>query len=826
MGWWSAAGFRTTVRSLLRRPGFTGTAVATLALGVGANAALFSLVRRVVLAPLPLPEAHRLVEVWESDATRDRRRPSPGNFLDLREGASAFSELSAFVGRGVTLTGGEVPLRLDAAAVSPDFFRTLAAEPALGRSYDPAARDDPREVILSHGLWERAFGGDPGVVGRALVLDGVPHEVVGVMPRGFVFPDRVELWIRAVGDVPVDLPFPADVTTIRDAWFHRVVGRLAPGIEPSEARAEMAVLAARLEGAYPEENAGLAIHLTPLKEELVGPVRGGLLLLLGATVMVLLVACANVANMSLVRLSRRRQELAVRRSLGADRGHLALHILGESVVLGCAGSGVGVLVALLAVRTLGPWVGPLLPAGTASPAVDSWALLYAAGIAVVSGLLSGLVPALWVTRGAGGGPVGVPGREAGARFLRRAASGLVAGEVAVAVVLVLGSVLLFRSLERLGRVDPGFEAEGVTLYSIALPPSGASGGATLGADGAPDRLRRLARELEAHPGVASVGWTQTGPLEVGPGAGIRTLDGGPAEWASQDLPGVQWQVVDEGYFRTLGVPLVAGRDFRASDGPADEPVAIVSRTLSRVLFGDADPVGRRVNTGLDGRAPGGGWLWVRIVGVVEDTRNRGPAEAPSPVLYRPLSQGGAGFQGETLILAVRGAGGEAEGIGVRSLEARVSTVVPGAALFRTRRGDELVAPYAAERRLTLALLGAFTALALLLGAVGIHAVTAAAVARRTREVGIRMALGADRRRIVGRVVREGMVPVAVGLALGLVAAALAALALRHLLFQVSPFDFSAFASVTALLLLSALLATWLPARTATLVDPVRAIREE
>jgi putative ABC transport system permease protein len=825
MGWWSVVGVRTTVRSLLHRPGFTLTAVATLALGVGANAGLFSVVRRVVLAPLPLPEAHRLVEVWESDATRDRRRPSPGNFLDLREGASAFSGLSAFVGLGVTLTGGEVPLRLQAAAVSSNFFRTLAIDPALGRSFDPAATDDPLEVVLSYGLWQRAFGGDPGVLGRTLVLDGLPHEVVGVTPRGFAFPDRAELWMRAPRDVPVDLSFAGDVTTIRDAWFHRVVGRMAPGIDARAAQAEVDLLAARLEEAHPEENAALRIRLTPLKEELVGPLRGGLLLLLGATAMVLLVACANVANMSLVRLSRRRRELAVRRSLGADRGHLAVHVLGEAVVLAILGSGVGVAIAFAGVHILRPRVEPLLPAGAASLAVDSWALVYAAGIAVASGLLSGGLPAWLVTRAGEGGRGGMAPGRVGGRFLKRAASALVAGEVAAAVVLVLGSVLLLRSLDNLGRVDPGFDTDGVTFHSVALPPDPSSTTPGGGTAGDPDRFRRLVRELEGRPGLASAGWTQTGPLDVGPGAGIRTLDGGPEEWASQELPSVQWQVVDEGYFRTLGVPLAAGRDFRPSDASDTEPVAIVNRALSRAVFGDADPVGRRVNTGLDGRTPTGEWLWVRIVGVVEDTRNRGPAAAPAPVLFRPLSQGGAGFRGETLILAVREAGG-GEGEGVRPLQASIQGAIPGAAIFRTRRGVDLIAPYAAERRVVLALLGGFAALALTLGVVGIHAVTSAAVGRRTREVGIRMALGADRHRIVGRVVGQGMLPVGLGLVLGLAASALGAAALRDLLFEVSPFDLPTFLFATALLLLSALVATWLPARTASLVDPVRAIRGE
>lgn len=836
MGWF---GVRGTMRGLVRRPAFTATAVATLALGVGANVGLFSVVRRVVLAPLPLPEAHRLVEVWESDATRDRRRPSPANFLDMRAGSSAFSDLTAFVGLGVTLTGGDVPLRLSAAAVSSNFFRTLAAEPAMGRSFDPEVSGDPREVVLSDGLWHRAFGGDPSVVGGAVVLDGVPYEVVGIMPPGFAFPDRAELWVRAPRDIPVGLAFAGDVTGVRDAWFHRVVGRLAPGVDPRSAQAEADLLADRLEGAHPRENADLAIHLGPLKEELVGPVRGGLLMLLAATSMVLLVACANVANMLLVRLSGRRRELAVRQSLGADRGHLAAHVVGEAFLLGLLGTGAGVLLAFVGVGLLRSRVEDLLPAGTASLAVDSWALLYAVAVATVSALLSGGLPAWWVTRGGESASSRVLRSGTRARFLSRAASGLVAAEVALAVVLVLGSVLMLRSLDNLGRVDPGFQAEGLTLHNVALPATASSpademaeadrggAGAAPGADA--DRFRRLSRELEALPEVASVGWTQEGPLEVGPGAGLRTLDGGPEEWASQELPGVQWQVVDEGYFGTLGVAVTGGRDFRASDDGDSEPVGVVNRAFARAVFGGADPVGRRVNTGLDGRTPEGDWLWVRIVGVVEDTRNQGPASPAAPVLFRPVSQGGPGYRGETLILAIRDQAGD--GVGLRALQSRIENVIPGAAIFRTRPGVSLIAPYAAERRLVLALLGAFAGLALVLGIVGIHAVTAAAVSRRTQEVGIRMALGADRGRVVRRVVRQGMLPVITGLTLGLAGSALGAGLLwtglaGTLLFQVSPVDPFTFLSVTALLLSSAVLATWLPARTAARVDPVKAIRSD
>ena len=816
MGYGGGAG--TILRGLARRPGFTATAIGTLALGIGANVGLFSVVRSVILAPLPFPDSDRLVQVWESDVHRPVRSLSPADFLDLKERTGTLQDLAAWDESDATLDGVDRALRIRAASVSSNFFRTLGVEADRGRAFEGA--EGTPAVVLSDGLWRREFGGDPGTLGAVIRLDGRPHEVVGVMPRDFDFPAGADLWIRAPRDVPVGLGFPGDITTVRDAWYFQAVGRIAPGRDLEAASAEMDALAAALEREHPEVNEGLGIRLVPLKEELVGPVRGTLLLLLGATALVLLVACANVANLLLGRATDRSRELAIRQALGAGRGRLVRYVLGESMALGAGGAAAGALLAWGGVALLRDGLGPLLPPG-ATIDLDLWALGYAATVAVVcAGFFGGLPAWLAAARVDGIPRDGSRGATDG-RLARTLGRGLVTAEVAMAVTLVLGATLLLRSLDRLQRVDPGFEAPGLTLASVALP-AGADG--EVGSPEPAAVFEAMAAEVAALPGVLSAGWTQRGPLELGPGAGLRTFAGGPEEWAAHDLPGVRWQVVDPGYFATLGVPLIAGRGFESGDDARGEPVALVNAAFVRAVFGDADAVGRLVNTGLDGRTPDGDWRWVRIVGVVADTRNRGPAAEPEPVLFRPMAQGGPGFRGDAALLVVR-AGSGVPGL-AEALRERIERVVPGAPVYRVTSGESLAAPYAADRRLVLGLLGTFAVLALALGTVGVYAVTAGTVARRTREVGVRMALGADRRRVVGLVLSQGMLPVLAGLALGLGAATLGGRLAVDLLFEVSPADPVSLLAVTGLLLATALAATWVPARRASRVDPVRAIREE
>ena len=811
-----ATGAGSILRGLARRPGFTVTAVVTLALGVGANVGLFSVVRPVVLAPLPYPDADRLVQVWESDARRPVRSFSPADFLDLRERAGSFQELAAWDGSEVTLDGGDRALRVRGASVSANFFRTIGVEAERGRTF--AAGDEAPAVVLSEGLWRRELGGDPARLGTVIRLDGHPFEVVGVMPRGFDFPAGTDLWFRAERDVPGGLTFPGDITTVRDAWYFSVVGRLAPGRDLAAASGEMAALAAGLEREHPEINEDLGIRLVPLKDELVGPVRGTLLLLLGATAMVLLVACANVANLLLGRATDRARELAIRQALGAGRGRLVRHVLGESLALGLGGATLGALLAWGGVAMLRDVLGPILPSSVPL-GVDLWALGYAAAVAVASAVLFGGVPAWLAANRVDGIPrEGSRGATEG-RLARTLGRGLVAAEVALAVTLVLGATLLLRSLDRLQRVDPGFQATGLTLANVALP-----GGPGLSPEESVAAFRAIATEVGSLPGVLGVGWSQEGPLELGPGAGLRTFAGGPEEWAGQDLPSVRWQVVDPGYFPTLGVPLVAGRGLETGDDAGSEPVALVNEAFVRAVFGEGEAVGHLVNTGLDGRTEAGDWRWVRIVGVVADTRNRGPALEPEPVLFRPLAQGGPGFRGDAARLVVR-TDGDVPGLG-EALRERISRAVPGAPLYRVTSGEGLAAPYAADRRLVLGLLGSFAALALVLGTVGVYAVTASTVGRRTREVGVRMALGADRNRVVGLVLRQGMLPVLVGLGVGLAGTLVGGRLLSSLLFQVSPADPVSLAAVSALLLATALGATWVPALRASRVDPVRAIRSD
>ncbi|MBW3535302.1 MAG: ABC transporter permease, partial [Gemmatimonadetes bacterium] len=621
--------------------------------------------------------------------------------------------------------------------------------------------------------------------------------VVGVMPPEMAFPEGAALWWREADGVPGGLPVET-----RDAWYFGVVARLAPGASLDDARGDMRRLTDALAGAHPETNRGTGVRLVPLLEDQVGAVRATLLLILGAAGLVLLIACVNVANLLLVRAAGRGADW-VRAALGARRRHLLARSLAEAGLLAALGGAAGAALAWLAVPMLGGALATGLPRA-GELAVDGRILAFGAAATGLALLLAAAGPALLASRPSGAAGRVVPGGGPSAGRLR---AGLVSVEVALALALVAAAALVLRSGLALGAVDPGFEPEGLLAVGVALPAAGD--------DARAERIlawSRIREGVAALPGVGAAAVAQAGPTEDGWRAGLK-VEGRPV--APDQEMDVAWQVVGDGYFATAGVRLLQGRAFQPGDREGSEPVGVASAALARAVWPGEDAVGRRLRVGLDG--PG----WVRVVGVVEDTRNRGPTVAPLPALYRPLAQRSAWPADEALLL-VRHRGAPGVAAAVRQT---VGSIRPDAPVLSVRTGVGLLGEHTERTRLVLRLLAAFAALALLLGAVGIYGVTASLVAERTRELAVRRALGAGRGAVAALVLRGGLGVVAVGLVAGAGAAIVAGRLLRGLLFGVGPADPVALAGAAAVLTVAALLAMAGPVRRATSVEPATVLRD-
>ncbi len=803
---------RYAFRALRKRPGFTALAVLTLGLGIGANTAIFSIVSEVLLQPLPFPEPEHLVQVWETRPGEDDRRVAPANYLDWRAESGAFEGLASYDVRTGNLLGGDEPERLTFATVSANFFETLRIEPTHGRGFLTGGAPAPgsRTAVLSHGLWQRGFGGDPAILGSTVNLDEEAFTVVGIMPPSLDFPAGTELWIRAPFDVPGLSGFPGDIRELRDAWYFRVVGRLAQGIELAEAQAEMEVLARQLEALYPVSNLDAGVRLVPLHEELVGDSRATMLMLSGAVGLVLLIACVNVANLVLVRATGRRKEMALRTALGAGRGRLASQLLAESVVIGLSGGGLGVLLAYGSAPLLSrliPEGG--LPMGDIAP--DLPVLGFAFGLSLLTAFVFGTLPSIVAARIEPRSVLGERGSDSGGPVGQRIRRGLVVAECALAVMLVLGASLALKSSWRLQQVDPGFRAEGLHTMRISIPGAGdreAGEVAGIYAD--------ILARAQALPGVISAAVAMSGPADDGPGAGLR-IEGRPA--SEGDLPDASWQVVSPDYFRTADIPLIRGRYLEEGDRSGTVPVAVVNEAMARRHWPAGDAIGQRINTGLDGEG-----LWVTVVGVVGSTKNEGLGADPAPEMFRPIAQPSRGFGGEEAMFLVRG--DVPASTLLPSLRAAIREVKPDAPVFDMRSGRELLSGSHAEPRTILFLLGTFAGLALLLGAVGIYGVLAYSVGQRRQELGIRFALGARESEVVLMIVRSALTLVATGLIIGLAVSLVASRALEGLLFEVSTTDPMAYMVAALVLLVVGLAAVLLPARRAARVDPLAALRAE
>jgi putative ABC transport system permease protein len=796
-------------RGLLRRPIFTFIAVLTLALGIGANAAIFSVVNGVLLRPLPYPSPDRLMMLWTYNPRQgfDKDVGTYPNFDDWRRENKSFERLAAYTGGSFTLTGAGEPAQIRGAIVTPGFFETLGTGPALGRVFgerESAAGGD-RAAVLAHGLWQRRFGSDRTIVGKTVMLNGVSHDIVGVMPEAFAYPDDAEVWTPLAPSERFK-----QLMQSRGSFWLTVIGRLRPDVTRTAAQSEMDAIASRLERQY-QQNAGLGIRLVPMHEEIVGDVQRPLLILLGAVCFVLLIACANVANLLLTRAASRQKELAIRAALGASRGRIVRQMLTESVLLGAAGGAAGLLLASWGVdllHLLAPSNVPRLALVTVDPRV----LAYTACAAIVTGLAFGLVPAFQGAAAAGealkeGGRAGVEGSRG-----RRLRSALAVAEIATALVLLIGAGLLVRSFLAMSRVDLGFEARRVLALRLELPRARYPQGPQVTAF-----FQQLTQRLASLPGVeASSGGTSLLLSALPQSAGLMVEGRPPATGEAANVP-VPYDSVMPSFFETLRIPLVKGRLFTDADGPGALRVVVVNQGFVRRYFPDTDPIGRRV---AFGDTPDRDTDWLTIVGVVADTRRGGLDRRPWAELYYPHAQG----PDRRMFVLLRTAGDPMAL--ARAAQAEVWAIDREQPVTSVRTLDAMIARVHANRRFTTLLLGLFAAVALILAAIGVYGVIAYSTAQRTQEIGIRMALGAGQTHVLRMVVGEGLRIGAAGLVVGVAAALMLTKLMSGLLFGVSARDPLTFVALPLVLLAVSAAASWIPARRAVRVDPIVALRAE
>ena len=801
---------RYAIRGLLRKPLFAVLTVLTLALGIGANAAIFSVVNGVLLRSLPYPHPDRLMRVWIYNPRQgfDKDVAPYPNFADWRAQSRTFAHLAAYSGASFSLTGAGDPAQLRGATVTPSFFPTLDVQPSLGRwmSEQEATPGHEHVVVLEHGLWQGRFGSDPHIVGRAIQLSGQPYEVIGVMPAAFQYPENAAFWVPLA---PVGQA--GRFMESRTAFWLDVIGRLRPDTTQATAQIEMDTIARRLEQQYPDSNAAQGIRLTSLHDETVGDVRRALLVLLGAVGCVLLIACANVANLLLTRATGRQKELAIRAALGAARLRILRQLLTESVVLAIAGGAAGLLLASWGVAALQQAAPTNIPR-LSGIAIDGRVLAFTLTIALITGLIFGLAPA-WQSASATRSDALKEGGRAGTEGARgrRVRNTLAILEVAIALVLLIGAGLLVRSFAAIARTDLGFDARRVLVLTIELPRQKYDAGPRV-----TQFFEQLSDRLAALPGVRSVGVGSSILLSRLPQSSTISVEGRPPAGQDVNIP-VPYDTVTNGYFSTLGIPLTRGRLFSAEDTSAAPARVVVNESFVKRFFPDSDPLAKRV-TFDDPQNKDAQWL--TIVGVVADTRRGGVDRPAWAELYVNLRQS----PDRRLNVLVRTT---ADPLAMaRAAQQQVWAIDAGQPVTSVRTVDELVARGQANRRFTMMMLGVFALVALTLAAVGIYGVIAYSTAQRTQEIGIRVALGATRANVLRMVLSDAMRIATAGIVVGVAAAAALSRLLAGLLFGVGAHDPVTFLLLPLILLAIAALASWIPARRALAVDPMVALRAE
>lgn len=795
------------LRLLRKTPAFTSVAVLTLALGIGANSAIFSVVNAVLLRPLSLHDPSRLV--WISGT--DPLRAGPGvpfsfpAYETLRDGARAFTSVTAVCADRLTLTRQGDPEQLNAARVSPNFFDVLGVRPSLGRAFERAEGESGASpvVILSHSLWERRFASDPRLLGRSIVLAETPYTVIGVMRSDFPFPYAdTDIWISRV----MDYPGLQQEQIRHGAGYLMAIARLSPGVTLDQARSDAALLHRAYRTQHPgnpDAGSSSTLYVTPLRDALVTDVRGTILLLTGAVALVLLIACANVAGLLLARSTARAREIAIRAALGAGRMVLVRQLLAESVLLWLAGAILGIVLADWGVFALVRSDARLF-ADFPHISVDARVLAFTAAVSLVTGIVFGLIPAFHASHPDLAGVLreGAWGTTSGARRHRLRAA-LVAGQVALSVVLLIASALLAESFWSLQSVHPGFDPAGAMTMSVSLP-----------AAAYPDDTRRAAfvrdalSRLETLPGVRCASASVGLPMSVGVMAPF--LAEGQPVVSIGERPLGEWKAITPRYFDTMGIPLLRGRAFTWADGPDAPRRVIVSQTLARRFWGDANPIGKRL---VYARRE----FSAEVVGVAGDVKERSLDSGAGMVYYTPYPQ----FAWPNVALTVRSAGDPRPL--VRAARAQIAAVDPDLPVTHVQTLDEFVADHLSERRQTLYLLSGFAAVAALLAVLGLYAAIAWSVAQRTTEIGIRQAIGAPRSEIMRLVLGQGLRVTAAGIAAGLLASAPLTRLLSQMLFHVSGTDPITYAAIAALFLAVAIAATAIPAWRAARIDPLRAL---
>jgi putative ABC transport system permease protein len=803
---------RYGVRGLLKHPGFTAIVVITLALGIGASTAIFSVVNSVVLRRLPYRTAERIVAIQEHDPNGKRGQSTSANFYDWRQQNTVFEHLSAIKITTTNLALSDHAERIDLAQTNADFFDIFGITPQYGRLLIPQDEQAGHEpvVVVSNALWQRRFGSDPSLVGKSITLDGRNYNVVGIAPPGFQYPDKTELWLPPLRLVPELYP-DQDVTQTRRMGYLTVVALLKSGVSLQQAAGEMETITARLRQQYPDSNNKRFNRVVSLHEHLVGDTNKLLWLLLGAVTFVLLIGCANVANLLLASGASRHKEMAIRAALGASRWRVIRQLFTESTLLALTGGVVGLLIAfwgLAAITKLLPTDFPRLN----EIHIDLRVLGFTFAASMLTGILFGLVPALQVSRPDVQEAIRETGRgTSGSRRQSRFRQALIVVEVALSVVLLAGAGLLFRSFLRLQSVDAGFVSQQV--LTARLTPSGTN--YVNDADFS-KFYNGVIEKVSAIPGVQDAGLINTLPLFKGPTSGFR-VEGRPVTTPDK-WPSVNYRVVSPNYFRAMGIPVLQGRSYTDRDNENAPLVMMVNQQLAREIFPDENPVGKRITFG--GTNTDGQPRWFEIVGVVANVRSLELREEPTAELYFSAQQ----ELWPAMSLVVRSSVEPSSlSASVRQAVNEVDRSVPVADV---KTMDHVVSESITQPRFNLFLLGLFSAVAMLLSAAGIYGVTAYTVTQRTHELGIRIALGAQVGDVLKMILGQGMAVIGIGLVAGLAAAFGLMRLLRSLLFGVGENDPLTFAAITGVLVLVALIACYIPARRATKVDPLVALRAE
>jgi putative ABC transport system permease protein len=800
---------RYGARGLIRNRGFAVVAVLTLALGLGANTAVFSVINTVFLEPLPYREPERLAVVWE-DATfvgYPRDTPAPGNFLDWERQNSSFEGMAAMRTLDLNLTGDGEPLRVSTMATTANLFSLLGVAPEIGRGFLPEEDREggPNVVVLGHALWQNRYGGDPSVVGRDVTLDGAKYSVVGVMPAGFQVLERT-------ADAWVPMGFGPEDATNHGSHFLFVVGRLKPGVSAEQAQADVKAITERIALEYPDEAGGYGAVVVPLREQLTGDARQPLLVLAVAVGFVLLIACINVGNLMLSRAARRRREIAVRAAIGASRSRMLRQLLAENLPLVAIGTLAGVAFAYASFGILKQLIPPGLRASS-ELGLDLRVLGFTLLVALAATLLFGLVPALEASRAEPNDALRRGSARTGHSTGGWLRSALVVGEVGLAIALLVGASLLIQTFFRLHGEYSELRSESVLTLATPLPSSIYDTHAKHAAfyDTAVERIGAI-------PGVVAVGYTNVLPLAHRGDSTSYTVEGVPVERGLER--NANTRLVNPGYLTALGVPLLHGRQIAATDVADSQPVAVVNETLARAFFHDENPVGRRLKMGRpESDAP-----WMTVVGVAGDVRQDDVEKPAKAEIYIPYTQGEYVEFFAPRSMAVRTTG-DPMSI-VSAVRREIAAIDPSQPVANVRTMADVLGEETSERRLGTYLLGAFAAVALLLASIGIYGLLAQLVAQKTPEIGVRMALGARPRDVVAMVVGRGMRLVAIGVALGAILSVAMARLISSLLYGVSAGDPVTLAGVPLLLAAVALLACAIPARRAALVDPNVALRYE